>query len=83
MKLQNKKAVVTGGASGIGKAIAAAFAREGADVAILDLDLDQATQAADQITSSGGGKVTAVRCDVGYADQVGHMYSGMDLSRYY
>ena len=44
MKLQNKKAVVTGGASGIGKAIAAAFAREGADVAIFDLDLDQVSR---------------------------------------
>ena len=38
MRLRNKIAVVTGGASGIGKAIAAAYVREGARVVLVDID---------------------------------------------
>ncbi len=54
MKLKGKTTVVTGAASGIGKAIAARFAAEGATVAIADLDLDAASRAADQIERAGG-----------------------------
>jgi 3-hydroxybutyrate dehydrogenase len=46
MKLQNKAALVTGAASGIGKAIAQRFGREGAKIVIADLDLAAATAAA-------------------------------------
>ena len=42
MRLEGKRAIVTGGVSGIGKAIAVAFASEGVDVAIFDLHLDKA-----------------------------------------
>ena len=42
MKLVDKVAIVTGAASGIGKEIAIVFAREGAKVAIADLNLDAA-----------------------------------------
>jgi len=69
MKLSSKSAVVTGGASGIGKAIAMAFAREGADVAILDINLPQARQAAESIRALGR-RAVAIECDVGYADPV-------------
>jgi NAD(P)-dependent dehydrogenase (short-subunit alcohol dehydrogenase family) len=74
MKLSNKLAVVTGAASGIGKATAIAFAREGADVAILDVDLSRAKQVVDAIRSPGR-RAVAIACDVGYADQVGAAFA--------
>jgi NAD(P)-dependent dehydrogenase (short-subunit alcohol dehydrogenase family) len=52
--LQSKIAIVTGAASGIGRAAALLFAREGALVAVVDLDQNGAMQVADQISSSGG-----------------------------
>ncbi|WP_454753874.1 SDR family NAD(P)-dependent oxidoreductase [Cupriavidus necator] len=48
-KLTGKKAVITGGARGIGRAIALAFAREGADVAVLDLRKEDAVRAAAEV----------------------------------
>ncbi|HAT6976996.1 TPA: 3-hydroxybutyrate dehydrogenase [Legionella pneumophila] len=54
MKLKNKVAIVTGAASGIGKEIALVYAREGAKVAIADLNLDQASHVAEEIKASGG-----------------------------
>ncbi|MBC7946885.1 MAG: SDR family oxidoreductase [Chitinophagaceae bacterium] len=51
--LKDKTAIVTGGGSGIGKAIASVFARQGANVHIFDLD-DNGKQVAEEITRSGG-----------------------------
>jgi len=53
MRLQNKVAVVTGAASGIGKEIAATFAREGAKIVIADLNEQGASAAADDLKSRG------------------------------
>jgi 3-hydroxybutyrate dehydrogenase len=53
MRLKNKVAVVTGAASGIGKAIAGTFLREGAMVAIADINLDAAKSTAKQLDSTG------------------------------
>ena len=53
MKLQNKIALVTGAASGIGKEIARTYAREGAKVAIADLDKDAAEAAAAELRAEG------------------------------
>ena len=60
MRLDNKIALVTGGASGFGKAIAAAFAREGARIAIADIDEAAARAAAASISNTA----MALRCDV-------------------
>ena len=63
MKLQEKVAVVTGAASGIGLEIARTFAREGASVAIADINLKDAQAAAKSITGSAG-RAMAVAMDV-------------------
>src|SRR6201988_5237060 len=54
MKLKDKSAIVTGAASGIGKDIALVYAREGAKVAIADLNLDAANATANEIRGKGG-----------------------------
>ena len=51
-KLQNKSALVTGGARGIGEAIARCFAREGASVIIADIDAKNGQRVADEIGGS-------------------------------
>src|SRR6266478_3119699 len=54
MKLIDKSAIITGAASGIGKEIALVFAREGAKLAIADLNKDAAGATANEIRASGG-----------------------------
>ena len=60
MRLENKTALVTGAGSGIGKCIAETYAREGARVALADIDFDAAKSAARAI----GNNAIALRCDV-------------------
>ena len=68
-KLAGRMALVTGGARGIGRAIALAFAREGAAVAILDLRRDAAEQTASELAQAGATSF-AVAADVGEEAQV-------------
>jgi NAD(P)-dependent dehydrogenase (short-subunit alcohol dehydrogenase family) len=63
MRLADKVAVVTGGANGIGRGIALCMAREGAHVAIADLQRETALAAADEVRSLGR-RALAVRMDV-------------------
>ena len=60
MRLENKVAIVTGGASGIGKAMAICFAKEGASVVIGDLNESASAEVVSEIEAAGG-KATAVR----------------------
>ena len=67
--LEGKSALVTGGASGIGRATALAFARDGARVAVADI-LEEAAQSTVAEIEAMGGQALAIACDVTDDDAV-------------
>jgi NAD(P)-dependent dehydrogenase (short-subunit alcohol dehydrogenase family) len=67
--LKGKSAVITGGGSGIGKAISLCFAKQGAAVHIIELNADGASETVQEIKAAGGSAV-AYGCDVSRQDQV-------------
>jgi 3-oxoacyl-[acyl-carrier protein] reductase len=67
--VQDRVALITGGAQGIGEAVATRLAAGGAKVAVLDLNADAASAAAARITEAGGSAI-GVGADVSKADQV-------------
>jgi NAD(P)-dependent dehydrogenase (short-subunit alcohol dehydrogenase family) len=67
-KLQGKVAVITGGDSGIGRAVAIAFAREGADISIVYLNEHQDAEETVRLVEKEGRRCLALSGDVGTAD---------------
>ena len=86
-ELAGRVAVITGGASGIGRAAARALAARGAHVVVADLNVDGATEVAEEIvTAHGARRATAVHVDVTSEQAVVEMtrravleYGGLDI----
>ena len=64
MRLDGKKAFVTGGARGIGKCLAAALAEAGADIAIVDMDIAEAEKACAEIRAANNNTMIAIKADI-------------------
>jgi 2-keto-3-deoxy-L-fuconate dehydrogenase len=79
-RLDGKTAIVTGGGSGIGLAIATTFAQNGARVFALDRDLKAADAAVENIRASGG-VASAIECDVAIAEWVEAAFTRIDSDR--
>ncbi len=73
MKLQGKVAIVTGAASGMGKAIAEAYSKEGAKVVVSDLNLEGAQTVADAIKETGAEAI-AVKTNVASEEDVKNLF---------
>ena len=74
MKLKDKVAIITGASRGIGKAIALAFANEGADMVIVSRSLPEVTETAAQVKALGRC-VLALKVDVSSKEEVAYMVS--------
>jgi 3-oxoacyl-[acyl-carrier protein] reductase len=72
MELKGKVAMVTGGAQGIGKAVALMLARHGADVVVADVNLEKAAETAKEVEATGRGAM-AVNVDVTRLSDVENM----------
>lgn len=73
MRLDGKKIFVTGGARGIGKSVATAFAEAGADIAIVDVDIAEAEKTATELAENNGVHTIAIKADVTKPEDVDAM----------
>lgn len=69
MRLKDKVAIVTGAAAGMGKAIAESYAKEGASVAVSDINLEGAKRVAEAIIAAGGNAF-AIKTDVSSLEEL-------------
>ena len=74
-RMADKVAIITGGASGIGRACCLRFAEEGAKIVVADINLERASAVADEIASAGGEAI-ALTVDTSIPEEVAAMASG-------
>src|SRR4030042_6291929 len=72
LKLAGKVALVTGGAQGIGKAIALLLAQNGSDIVVSDINLEKAEETAKEIEETGQ-RAMAIKVDVAHSEEVERM----------
>ena len=75
-KLQDRIALVTGGAQGLGQAICLRLAAEGCQVVVADLNVDKAAKTAQEVVSAAGQRCIAIKVDVTEEAQVAAMVDG-------
>jgi acetoin reductase-like protein len=80
MQFQERVAIITGAASGMGRAMALAFAKEGATVVVADLNEEGAQKVVDEIESAGGAGL-ALRLDVSKSEE-SHAVVAQVVERY-
>ena len=78
MRLQDRITVVTGAGSGMGRATALRFAREGAHVVVTDIDGKAATAVAEEIAASGTGSAESRTLDVADRDQQRELFAQIE-----
>jgi len=78
LSLRGKRALVTGAASGIGRAIALRFAEAGAHLYLVDIDLDGLKRVKDEISSMFGAGVDIFRVDLGRKEEIDELWRRLE-----
>lgn len=73
-RLEGRKAIITGGDSGIGRAVAVAFAREGADIAVVYNADDAGARETERLVREQGRRCVLVKADVGVEGEVARVF---------